>query len=78
MRWFQAMERRGLDAGISPDRVARSWSDYEDKTNARRNNEEHIFERAMQTHVKRHLLLVKVKARNGHVYDKYLPIPLEG
>ena len=69
--------RRRLQEGLPPEQVARSWSDYETKTNARRNNEEHIFKKAMDTHTPFHLYKVDVKAKNGHTYQKYLPVPLE-
>lgn len=70
--------RRKLAEGVSESLVARSHYDFETKTNARRNNEEHIFERAWAVHAKRHLCEVLVKANNGRVYTKYLPVVLEG
>jgi len=67
--------RRRLAEGIPEADVARSWRDYEHKTNARRNNEEDIFGRAMETHVKHHLYKVEVQAKNGRTYNRYLPLP---
>ncbi len=67
--------RRRLAEGIPEAQVARSWRDYELKTNARRNNEEDVFGRAMETHAKHHLYKVPVKAKNGHTYERYLPLP---
>ena len=69
--------RRRLAEGLPPEQVARSWTDYESKTNARRNNEEHVFKKAMDTHTPFHFYKVDIKARNGHTYQKYLPVPLE-
>jgi hypothetical protein len=69
--------RRRLQEGLPEGQVARSWTDYESKTNARRNNEEHVFKKAMDTHTPFHLYKVDVKAKNGHTYRKYLPVPLE-
>jgi hypothetical protein len=66
--------RRRLQEGMAPDLVARSWRDYEKKTNARRNNEEDIFTRAMDNHARHHLVKVTVKAKNGHTYERYLPM----
>jgi hypothetical protein len=72
--WMRAQ----IAAGFPEASVAMSWSDYETKTNARRNNEEDIFKRAMVTHAEHHLMMIKVRAKNGHVYEKYVPVPLEG
>jgi len=32
----------------------------------------------MVTHAEHHLMMIKVRAKNGHVYEKYVPVPLEG
>ena len=66
--------RDRLADGIPEAEVARSWRDYERKSNAGRNNEEDIFERAMGTHAKRHLRPVQIKSKNGHTYERYLPL----
>ena len=63
--------------GVPEALVARGHYDFETKTNARRNNEEHIFDRAWGVHAKRHLREVSVKANNGRMYTKYLPVVLE-
>jgi hypothetical protein len=44
-------------------------------TNAARDNEEHIFEKAWQIHSRVHLDMVKITKTNGHQYDKYVPKP---
>ncbi len=67
--------RQRLAEGVPEDRVARSWRDYEKKTNARRNNEEDVFGRSMELHAKHHLYKKNIKSRNGHVYERYLPLP---
>lgn len=69
--------RRQLKAGMPPEQVALSRRDYERRTNAARDNEEHLFDRAWQTHSRVHLMPVKVQKANGHAYDKFLPVPDE-
>lgn len=64
-----------LAAGMPPDQAARSRRDYEKSTNASRDNEEHMFEKAWQTHSRVHLMEVKIKKSNGREYSKYLPLP---
>jgi hypothetical protein len=66
--------RRKLKAGGHPALVALSRRDYERQTNAARDNEEHIFERAWNIHSKTHLTLVEIEKTNGRKYPKYLPI----
>jgi hypothetical protein len=63
-----------LAAGISAEAVAKSRRDYERETHAHRDNEEHIFSRAWDVHVKVHLREVGVKKANGQIYNKYLPV----
>ena len=66
--------RRELQAGVPFDQVALSRRDYETKTNAYKNNEEHFFEKAWQTHSRVHLLEVDIQKANGRVYKKFLPL----
>ena len=66
-----------LAAGAPPERVAKSRRDYERLTNAARDNEEHIFEKAWQIHSKVHLQPVTIVKSNGHQYQKFLPVPEE-
>ncbi len=63
-----------LAAGTPPDRVAKSRRDYETATNAHRDNEEHIFAKAWETHSRVWLEPVTVRKTNGHRYTKYLPV----
>ncbi len=69
--------RRKLAAGVDPYFVALTRRDYERKTNAARDNEEHIFERAWAIHSKHHLETVNIKKGNGQLYPKFIPIPEE-
>jgi hypothetical protein len=69
--------QRQLDAGMPADQVAKSRRDYENETHAYRNNEEHIFARAWEAHVKVHLHEITVEKGNKQRYAKYLPMPPE-
>ena len=69
--------RRQLAAGHPQHQVALSRRDYEKRTNASRDNEEHIFERAWAIHSKTHLWAVEITKTNGQKYLKFLPIPEE-
>jgi hypothetical protein len=69
--------RRQLAAGYASAQVALSRRDYERRTNATRDNEEHIFEKAWQIHSRAHLYAVTVEKANGQKYGKFLPIPEE-
>ena len=62
-----------LEAGMSPSEVALSRRDYETLTNACRDNEEHLFEKAWMTHSRVHLMDVEIKRANGQKYKKFLP-----
>jgi putative DNA primase/helicase len=66
-----------LAAGAVPGHVAKSRRDYERLTNAARDNEEHIFEKAWQIHSRVHLQPVTIVKSNGHQYQKFLPVPEE-
>jgi hypothetical protein len=68
---------RQLKAGISPEQVAKSPSDFETETHAYRNNEGHIFDKAWNAYAPKHLVKVIFKKKNGQSYIKYLP-PIEG
>jgi hypothetical protein len=67
--------RKKIADGAAPGQVARSRRDYERNTNAARDNEEHVFDKAWQIHSRVHLDLIKVKKTNGQQYDKFLPKP---
>jgi hypothetical protein len=69
--------RRQLKLGLPPEQVALSRRDYERRTNAARDNEEHLFEKAWQIHSRTHLMPVRVQKANGQVYDKFVPLPEE-
>ncbi len=71
-RITEQMERR-LAAGVPAEKVAKSRRDYETATNAYRDNEEHIFSKAWETHCRVHLRPVTVRKTNGQEYQKFLP-----
>jgi hypothetical protein len=62
-----------LVEGDPEAQVAKSRSDYERKTNARRNHEEHIFERAWKVHAPNWLKSVPVQYPDGRKFTKFLP-----
>ena len=64
-----------LVSGADPKSVAQTKRDYMTKTNAYRNNEDHIFNTAWRSHVSDFLIEVKIPAGNGRFYEKYLPVP---
>jgi hypothetical protein len=66
-----------LVRGEHPKIVAQTKRDYLTKTNAYRNNEEHIFYRAWISHEKDYLIPIKVPSSNGRFYEKYLPAPCD-
>src|SRR5260370_38267587 len=70
--------QRQLDAGIPPSRAAKSRRDYEKLTNAHRDNEAHLFERAWQVHAPTWLQKVTIQKDNGQKYEKYFHLPEEG
>lgn len=69
--------RRKVKAGALPQIVALSRRDYERQTNAARDNEEHMFDKAWQIHSRVHLCATPIQKGNGQAYIKYLPIPDE-
>jgi|SRR5579862_566556 len=69
--------RSQLKAGRLPAQVALSRREYERKTNAARDNEEHLFDKAWQIHSRVHLCPFNVQKSNGQVYAKFLPIAEE-
>jgi hypothetical protein len=70
-----AWMRKKIAEGAEPGQVARSRRDYERNTNAARDNEEHLFDKAWQIHSRVHLDPVKVRKTNGQEYDKFVPKP---
>ena len=69
--------RKRLVAGATMDSVAMSIRDFQTDTNAFRDNEVAIFNTAWRNYQADHLAPYKFKARNGHEYVKYLPMPYE-
>ena len=65
--------KRQLKAGVAASEVALTRRDYETLTNAYRDNEEHLFEKAWMTHSRVHLNEVEVQKANGQKYKKFLP-----
>jgi hypothetical protein len=70
-----ASMQRQLDAGVEPSQVAKSRRDYERITNAHRDNETHIFDRAWKVHAPHWLQSVTIPYSNGRKYEKFLPKP---
>jgi len=66
------MERQ-LAAGVHPDLVAKSCRDFETETNAFRNNEGHLFDRAWAAYAPKRLKKHPITRANGQTYLKYLP-----
>jgi hypothetical protein len=67
---------RQLKAGIPPEEFAKTRCDFENETNAFRDNETTIFERAWNVYSRTRLVEVRFKKKNGQSYIKYLP-PIE-
>jgi len=65
--------KKQLNAGMAESDVALSRRDYETLTNAYRDNEEHLFEKAWMTHSRVHLMEVEIRKANGQKYKKFLP-----
>ncbi len=68
--------RRQLNTGEPIVVVAKSLRDFQTATRAYANNELHIFNIAWNNW-KGLMASVKVKAENGHFYDKFVPMPNE-
>jgi hypothetical protein len=62
-----------LASGVSVELVAKSRRDFETETNAYRDNELHLFERAWNVHSPVWLEKVKVRKANGREYLKFVP-----
>ena len=69
--------RKRLVAGELIADVAMSIRDFQTTTNAFRENELVVFNTAWRNYEKDHLWKVKVKARNGQTYEKFIPMPHE-
>jgi RepB DNA-primase from phage plasmid/Primase C terminal 1 (PriCT-1) len=65
---------RQITTGEDPATVAKSRRDFETLTNAYRDNEAHIFERAWNAHCSTWLRKVVIEKSNGQKYDKFLPV----
>jgi putative DNA primase/helicase len=69
--------RKRLVAGELVGNVAMSVRDFQTDTHAFRDNELVVFNNAWRNYEKDHLWKVKVKARNGQTYEKFIPMPGE-
>ena len=69
--------RKRLVAGELIADVAMSIRDFQTNTHAFRDNELAVFNNAWRNYVKDHLWEVKVKAKNGQTYKKFVPLPNE-
>jgi Bifunctional DNA primase/polymerase, N-terminal len=70
-----ASMQRQLDAGVEQSNVAKSRRDFERESNAYRDNETHIFDRAWKVHAPHWLKPVTITYSNGRKFDKFLPKP---
>lgn len=59
------------------NKIAMSIRDYQTDTNAFRDNEVQTFMQAWRIFFGQHLVKVLTRARNGQLYEKYLPMPFE-
>ena len=69
--------RKRLVAGDLIGDVALSVRDFQTATHAFRDNELQVFHNAWRNYEKDHLWKVKVKAKDGQTYEKYIPMPYE-
>ena len=73
LKAITAKMERQLAAGVPEGLVAKSRRDFEKATNAHRDNEAHVFERAWNVYSSTWLDKFEVPKANGHKYWKYLP-----
>lgn len=73
LKAITAKMERQLAAGVPEGLVAKSRRDFEKATNAHRDNEAHIFDRAWNVYSATWLDKFEVPKANGHKYWKYLP-----
>lgn len=69
--------RKRLVKGEAIAWVAMSLRDFQTQSNAFRDNEIHVFNQAWRNYQEAWLTKVRVTGANGHVYDKFMPVPRE-
>jgi hypothetical protein len=69
--------RKQCNNGVPAKFVLRSIRDLQTATNAFRDNELDVFNRAWNNFGKAHMMCVRIKAANGQFYTKFAPLPLE-
>jgi putative DNA primase/helicase len=69
--------RKRLVKGEAIAWVAMSLRDFQTQSNAFRDNEIHVFNQAWRNYHEAWLTKVLVTGANGHVYDKFMPVPRE-
>jgi hypothetical protein len=69
--------RKRLNSGVPAHEVAMSVRDFQTDTHAYRDNDVVAFNTAWRNWKDDHLCKAKVRARNGQVYDKWIPVPNE-
>jgi hypothetical protein len=69
--------RKRLNQGEPYQNVAMSLRDLMTATNAYKENEEHVFDRAWKSVSGSFFEKVPVKGANGHRYEKFVPVPYE-
>jgi Bifunctional DNA primase/polymerase, N-terminal len=75
-KWTESMRKR-LVKGEAIAWVAMSLRDFQTQSNAFRDNEIHVFNQAWRNYQEAWLTKVRVTGANGHVYDKFMPVPRE-
>jgi hypothetical protein len=70
-------QRSSLNRGEAPSKVAMSLRDYQTDTHAFRDNEVQTFMQAWRVFNEQHMARVMTQAKNGQMYEKYLPMPFE-
>ena len=70
-------QRYRLTQGAAPSKVAMSMRYYQTDTNAFRDNEIQTFTTAWRVFNEQHMVKVMTRAKNGQMYEKYLPLPFE-
>jgi Bifunctional DNA primase/polymerase, N-terminal len=75
-KWTESMRKR-LVKGEAITRVAMSLRDFQTQSNAFRDNEVHVFNQAWRNYHEAWLAKTRVTGANGHLYEKFIPVPRE-
>jgi len=75
-KWTESMRKR-LVKGEAIAWVAMSLRDFQTQSNAFRDNEIHVFNQAWRNYHEAWLAKTRVTGANGHIYEKFVPVPRE-